>query len=154
MLTVRRRTRSLQQVRLLSVRSGFPPVLEKERQRQEKRKRNCEEEGSQGHNAATRDAGRPSAVANRQRTPDTVQLFSAQGFLGRQELSERSRRPRQARAKRGSLLVFGAGGGSHSSNCTSGRHFVLRGSESDTFTQPLVFFSSLFLSSLPGTDSP
>ena len=29
--------------------------------------------------------------------------------------------------KRGWLLVFGAGGGSHSCSCTSGRHFVLRG---------------------------
>lgn len=33
---------------------------------------------------------------------------------------------------RGRLLVFGAGGGSHSCSCTSGRHFVLRGSERDT----------------------
>lgn len=151
MLTVRRSS-LLQQVRLLSVAPAFLRYFRK-RGRKEKRKRNCEEEGSQGHNVPTRDAGRPSAVANRQRTPDTVQLFSAQGFLGRQKPSERSPRPRQARARRGSLLVFGAGGGSHSSNCTSGRHFVLRGSESDTFTQPLIF-SSLFLSSLPGTDSP
>lgn len=33
---------------------------------------------------------------------------------------------------KGRLLVFGAGGGSHSCRCTSGRHFVLRGSERDT----------------------
>lgn len=38
----------------------------------------------------------------------------------------------EAAEGRGRLLVFGAGGGSHSCRCTSGRHFVLRGSERDT----------------------
>ena len=39
--------------------------------------------------------------------------------------------------KRGWLLVFGAGGGSHSCSCTSGRHFVLRGRDEtrETHTQ-------------------
>lgn len=53
--------------------------------------------------------------------------------------------------------MFGAGGGSHSYSCTSGRHFVLRGSESDARLHAASFLSLsplLPLSSLPGTDSP
>lgn len=48
------------------------------------------------------------------------------------EAAPAERAGEEAAAKgRGRLLVFGAGGGSHSCSCTSGRHFVLRGSESD-----------------------
>lgn len=81
---------------------------------------------------------------------------SCSGGSGAGGARERSSEEEAAKG-RGRLLVFGAGGGSHSCRCTSGRHFVRRGSERDTQDpSPSSSSSSPFSPPAPplGTDSP